>query len=81
MPGVWNDEQAIANYRNAGGRWHLYTIDDATHILESDGERSNPSRHFAPYWRFLRPHIIPYWHGFLNVTRPIRHRLGIRENA
>lgn len=79
--GVWNDEQAIANYRNAGGRWHLYTIDDATHILESDGERSNPSRHFAPYWRFLRPHIIPYWHGFLNVTRPIRHRLGIRENA
>jgi hypothetical protein len=32
--GVWNDEQALANYRNAGGRGHLYTIDDAMHIRD-----------------------------------------------
>ena len=79
VTGVWNDEQALENYRNAGGRWHLYTIDDATHILDAQGEHSNRRRYFAPYWRFLRPAVIPVWHGFLNVTRPIRHRLGLRQ--
>jgi hypothetical protein len=77
--GVWNDEQARSNYENAGGKWHLYTIDDATHILDRDSERSNPRRHFAPYWRVLRPQVIPFWHGFLDLTRPVRHKLGLRQ--
>src|SRR5215469_13776178 len=79
--GVWNDEQAVSNYVNAGGRWHLYTIDDATSILEADGERKNWGRLIAPYWRYLRPNVIPHWHGFLNATRPIRHRIGIRKDS
>jgi len=77
--GVWNDEQARANYDNAGGKWHLYTIDDATHILENDSERPNFRRFYAPYWRVLRPSVIPVWHGLLNVTRPVRHKLGLRH--
>lgn len=79
--GVWTDEQARENYSLAGGQWHLYTIDDATHILDSKGEHSNRRRFFAPYWRFLRPTVIPVWHAFLDVTRPIRHRLGLRQNG
>lgn len=79
--GVWNDEQALANYRNAGGRWHLYTIDDATHILGAESEHSNRRRYLAPYWRFLRPTIIPAWHAFLDVTRPIRHHFRLRQNG
>lgn len=77
--GVWNDEQAMANYNNAGGRWHLHTIDDATTILDGEGERTNRRRWFAPYWRYLRPQVIPYWHGMLNATRPVRHKLGMRQ--
>jgi hypothetical protein len=77
--GVWNDEQARSNYENAGGRWHLYTIDDATHILEGGSERANLRRYFAPYWRVLRPRVIPAWHGLLDVTRPVRQRLGLRQ--
>jgi hypothetical protein len=79
--GVWADEQARENYSLAGGKWHLYTIDDATHVLDSQGEHSNRARYFVPYWRFLRPTVIPVWHAFLNVTRPIRHFFGLRQNA
>ena len=77
--GVWNDLQAITNYHNAGGRWHLYTIDDATHILDVEGEHSNGWRYFAPYWRVMRPMVMPVWHGFLDVTRPVRNLLGLRQ--
>ncbi len=79
--GVWTDEQARENYSLAGGQWHLYTIDDATYMLDAKGEHSNRRRHFAPYWRFLRPRIIPIWHTFLDLTRPIRHLFGIRQNG
>jgi hypothetical protein len=39
--GVWTDQQAKENYELAGGRWHLLTIADATHILNANGEREN----------------------------------------
>jgi hypothetical protein len=76
--GVWTDEQAAENYRLAGGRWHLLTIDDATHILRSNGERGNLRRLWAPYWRYLRPKVAPVWFALLDLTRPLRHALGIQ---
>lgn len=77
--GVWNDEQALTNYNNAGGRWHLFTIEDATSILDDASERHNWRRHYAPYWRLLRPTVIPYWHSFLDATRPVRHKIGLKQ--
>ncbi len=76
--GVWNDEQAAENYRLAGGRWHLLTIDDATQILGADGERANWKRLWAPYWRYLRPKAAPAWFALLDLTRPARTVLGLR---
>jgi hypothetical protein len=73
--GVWEDEQARQSFKCAGGCWHLFTIDDATHILETGGERSNPKRFWAPFWRQLRPKCIPVWFAFLNLTRPLRKLL------
>jgi len=75
--GVWTDEQAKENYELAGGRWHLLTIDDATHILGGDGERGNLRRLWAPYWRYLRPRVVPAWFAVLDFTRPLRHALGM----
>jgi hypothetical protein len=75
--GVWTDEQAKENYELAGGRWHLLTIDDATHILGGDGERGNLRRLWAPYWRYLRPKAMPAWFAVLDLTRPLRHALGM----
>jgi len=75
--GVWSDEQAAENYRLAGGRWHLQTIDDATHILGVDGERANWKRLWAPYWRYARPKVAPAWFALLDLTRPLRRALGM----
>src|SRR5215471_2648641 len=55
--GVWSDEFSQRNYKLAGGRWHLCTIDDATHVLTPEGLRSNPEigrRSVQRYWRTAR---------------------------
>jgi hypothetical protein len=77
--GVWTDPQARRNYELAGGKWHLYTIADATHILDAASERPNRTRFFAPYWRVLRPKLIPAWFALLAVTRPVRKLVGLRR--
>jgi hypothetical protein len=76
--GVWNDEQARRNFALAGGRAHLFTIDDATHILEREGERGNWRRHWAPYWRRVRPAVVPAWFAVMDATRPLRSAMGLR---
>jgi hypothetical protein len=76
--GVWTDEQAKKNWDLAGGRWHLQTIDDATRILGTDGERGNLRRLWAPYWRYARPTVTPAWFALMDLTRPLRTLLGIR---
>jgi hypothetical protein len=76
--GVWNDEQAQRNFALAGGRRHLFTIEDATHILTASGERGNLWRFWAPYWRHLRPKIVPTWFAILDATRPLRSAMGLR---
>ena len=30
---------------------------------------------------YLLSEVIPYWHGFQDATRPIRHQVGIRKNS
>ncbi len=77
--GVWTDEQAQDNYRFAGGRWHLFTIDDATHILHGRSETKNFRRLWAPYWRWLRPKFIPWWFAILDATRPLRRLVGLHQ--
>lgn len=81
VQGVRTDAQAKSNYELAGGRWHLHTIDDATHILRADGEHRNLKGPFATYWRYLRPTFIPLWFGILSLTRPVRKVLGLRRSA
>ncbi len=79
--GVWTDEQAAENYRLAGGRWHLHTIDDATHILGAAAERANWKRLWAPYWRYARPTVTPAWFAMLHLTRPLRKLVGLRAKS
>ena len=79
--GVWTDRQAQLNFQVAGGRWHLHTIDDATHLLRRDGESHNWRRFWAPYWRVLRPRFVLLWFAILDATRPVRKLLGLRQKA
>jgi hypothetical protein len=79
VQGVHSDGQAQRNFQLAGGRKHLYTIDDATHIL-AFRERANWKRLCAPAWRLLRPRFIPVWFALLNATRPVRRLLRLRRS-
>ena len=77
--GVWTDQQAQRNYELAGGQWHMFTIDDATQILDAGGPHRNWRAPFAPYYRFFRPRLAPYWFKFLDFTRPLRHFFGVKS--
>ena len=39
--GTLNGEEAMENKRLAGGKWHIYTMLEATHRLEAGGEKRN----------------------------------------
>jgi hypothetical protein len=74
--GVWTDEFAQRNYRLAGGRWHLCTIDDATHVLSPDGVKPNPTRRMRAVQRFLRTATESVRLTALDWTRPMRRAIG-----
>ncbi len=80
VQGVWNDEQAQRNFALAGPARNLHTIDDATHRLTAEGMRWNPRHLLLPAMRAARPWLMPLWHGLLNLTRPLRHRVGLRQD-
>jgi hypothetical protein len=90
--GVWGDREARRNYVVAGGFPHLRTIANATYRITNSGVEHNPWHHF-PYWLEVVKHFLSrgtevtlhrwrntVWHPLLNLTRPLRIRLGLRAN-
>ena len=74
------DDLTQRNVKLAGSWLHWQTVDSATHVLTSQGVR----RHH------LRPWLVPVhqnlhwlaavvWFRILDVTRPVRYRLGLRS--
>lgn len=91
--GVWKGEEAKRNFQLAGGWSQLCTISDATVVLK-DGEFRNNSLHswvalerqmragnWAPASFLIYKVWLPLWHGFLGITRPVRHALGLRSRG
>lgn len=87
--GVWGDEEARRNMALAGGSGHARTIEDATFRLTETGIEPNRLYWLAPAKRrlrnvrrlvqaFARTNI---WHPLLDVTRPLRHAVGLREET
>lgn len=89
MAGVWNDEATKTNYRAAGGRRHLHTIEDAAFYLTLEGIRPNRFYWLAPAKRRVRAarHAVRtfvrtrLWHPLLGATRSVRHFLGLRKES
>ncbi len=87
--GVWYDPQANRNREIAGGYGHLHTIDDATYRVAPDGIRRKYFYLLAPSKRVLiriaivvmRIGRVYVKHPLLDLTRPIRHRLGLRRES
>ena len=79
--GVWSDEFSQRNYQLAGGRWHLCTIDDATHVLGPEGLRANPATRQRSIKRFLRTAKNAAWAAALDWTRPARRAIGMQKKS
>jgi hypothetical protein len=77
--GVWSDEQSKRNLELAGGRWHLCTIDDATHLLNSAGLRPNPEWRKQAVRRFIRALKETLWFSVLDWSRPLRKAIGLHK--
>lgn len=79
--GVWNDGLAERNLLLAGSKFHLCTIDDATHTLAIEDERRSARHFFRPLYRLLRTSRDVVWLALLDWTRPVRKIIGLRRSA
>ena len=87
--GVFHGVESGRNYQLAGEWKHLRTIADATEVLGEGGLAPNHARHLAAAKRHLRQagrllqHDLwePAWFSILGLTRPLRHRMGLRARS
>jgi hypothetical protein len=78
--GIWHGEEARKNEAMVGGWWRHYTTADATHLLAPARVESN-LRHWIVKFNRLAGHTTaPLRFAILALTRPLRHRLGLRSS-
>lgn len=87
--GVWEGEEARYNLELTAHGKHSRTIEDATYLLTPEDLVRNTWYWLAPAKRrvraarqatraFFRTHL---WHPLLDVTRSLRHSLGLRKES
>ena len=89
MTGVWYDEEAKRNRELTRRAVRPRTIEDAQFRLASNGIEKNRMHWLAPGKRAVREGIrlsrawmrTYVWHPVLNATRPVRHAMGLRQEA
>ena len=87
--GVWHGIEADANFRLAGNGRHMRRISDATEVLNATRIRSNAGRYWSSTRRtakrcqnFVQCYMLqPVAFFFYDITRPVRHALGLRSGA
>jgi hypothetical protein len=88
MQGIWNDEEARKNLELAGGEGDTQTIEDARFRLTEKGVVANRFAWLAPAkrrWRSVGKAMggtmrTRVWHPFLDVTRKVRHAMGLKHD-
>lgn len=79
--GVWEGEEAQENYAFLEGHRKFRTLDNATHVLKPDGLHRNRAAWYVQAKRDAYDHLSPAWFRFLKLTRPLRHRIGLRQKG
>jgi hypothetical protein len=79
--GVWEGEEARENYRLLEGHRKFATLENATHVLRDDGFHLNYHHWLVLARRRTADSLSPAWFRFLDVSRPIRQRLGLRQKG
>src|SRR5580704_5791888 len=77
--GVWEGEEAQENYRLHYGKFA--TLANATHVLTANGVRRNYKAVWITAQQRAATGFYQAWFGVLNLTRPARHRLGVRKGS
>ena len=77
--GVWEGEEAQENYKLLEGHKRFRTLDNATHLLRSDGLCLNYRHWFVQTKRSAYDYLSPAWFRLLTLTRPLRYRLGLHR--
>jgi hypothetical protein len=76
--GIWQSEDSQRNFAMTGGWAHLRNIADATKLLDRGVIRANPRHYWRAVQRTLRAVRSRAWFFFLDKTRPVRRKLGLR---
>lgn len=76
--GLWQDVEAQQN-RALLGTGHFATIDNATHLLTPGRLRPNYYHWVSKAKRKAAAARSAVWFGLLDVTRPLRRLLGLRQ--
>jgi hypothetical protein len=79
--GVGGDEEAGRNYQILGSWWHHHTTDSATERLMPAGLQRHRLYWLAPIKQGIYRWMMNTWFKLLDVTRPIRHPLGLRRHG
>jgi hypothetical protein len=77
--GVWEGEEARENYRLHQGKFR--TLASATHVLQRGRIKLNYTRWFVGAKRMGISAFYAIWFGALNLTRPLRKRLGLHNQS
>lgn len=81
LEGLRIDAESKRNRALAGGQWHLYTIEHATHRLIDGRVEDKPGRWRVPFTFFLGTYASQVWYWLLKSTFNFRHALGLHRNA
>jgi len=79
--GVSEGEEARDNYKILEGHRKYATLENTTHVLRPDGFHRNYRHWLVQARRRAADSLSPAWFRFLDVTRPIRQRLGLRQKG
>lgn len=79
--GVWEGEEARQNYALLRNGQCFRTIENATQRLTADGFEKNYRHYLTQAKRRAGAGVRAAWFNVLDVTRPIRRRLGLRAGA
>ena len=79
--GVWEGDEAQQNYSLLEGHKKFRTLENATHVLRADGLHPNYRHWLVQAKRNSSDFLSPLWFRMLNMTRPLRHRMGLRDKG
>jgi hypothetical protein len=77
--GVWEGEEAQENYRLLDGHRKFGTLENATYLFQSNELQTNYKRWFVDPKRWFRKLSSSAWFYFLDLSRPLRHKIGLRS--